>query len=91
MKTINQWCDEQSKTVQTGTVVNLIGQRSDKIDYATLYAKNCEFLEQSKKKFLEVYFSQKERLDYLLGELSKSADKLLKAESLIIKQLESKI
>ncbi len=91
MKTINQWCDEQSKSVQTGTVVNLIGQHSDKIDYAILYAKSCEFLEQSKKKFLNTYYSQGKRLDSLLGKLNKSADELLKAESAIIKQLESKI
>lgn len=91
MKTINQWCDEQSKSVQTGTVVNLIGQHHDKVDYATLYTKSCDFLEQSKKKFLNVYYSQEKRLDSLLGELSKSVDKLLNAESAIIKQLESKI
>jgi len=91
MKTVNQWCDAQAKSIQANTVADLTGQNSDKIDCATLYAKSCMELEKYKEKFLGTYNSQEKTLDTLLGALNKSVNKLLCAESAIIKEIESSI
>ena len=91
MKTVNQWCDAQAKSTQAGTVTDLIGQKSDKTNYAALYAESCMKLEKSKEKFLFTYNTQEKTLDALLGTLNKSINKLLCAESAIIKELESNI
>lgn len=91
MKTVNHWCDAQAKSIQAGTIANLIGEESDKTCYASLYATSCGDLAKYKKNFLSTFDSQEKTIDSLLDALNKSANDLLCAESKIIKELESKI
>lgn len=91
MGIVNKWCDTQSKSLLANNVTEIIGGSSDKIKYANLYVQSCNELEWNKKKFLSTYYQQENNLNTLLNKLDKCTYNLLKAESKIITELESKI
>lgn len=88
---LNNWQTVTSQVSHTKTVTELVGDTSHKQEFAIKYAVSCKELEQTKKKFLNVYESQKINTEKMKTAILESSKRLLDAEYRIITDLEAKL
>ena len=88
---VSQWGDVIARSSHAKQSTEMLNSDDNKLHFVALSYSQINKMESEKKHLLGVYDSQESRLDALLSELNKSAQKVLDDEYSIIKKLENEI